>query len=260
MTAAVEQALPQEAQMPDVPDMPDMQPEQAQIPQSQTQLPQEAAGGGGVEGGGGAKVTMATEADIPELVPIFLDAFSEPAKRSAFPETEGGRRWLERSFANFLGSRSQYRPEAKVPVVRNANGKPVSFAISHIVQQGQNVVSNSWKQRWGDTSGLPDVKEEQLARFFEPLAKVHHVAVGPQAHVFIEFLMTKFASRGKGYASAIVNWATRLADDLNVPCYLDGGGRGMGICERAGFEAQDVEDKYGDIPPSVPMVRPKKQG
>jgi GNAT superfamily N-acetyltransferase len=77
--------------------------------------------------------------------------------------------------------------------------------------------------------------------------------------IVVEFLMTKHPSRGKGYASAIMDWATELADDLNCACYLDGGGRGMGICERAGFEAQDVGDRYGDIPPSVPMLRPKKE-
>lgn len=70
----------------------------------------------------GVKVSMATENDIPELIPIFLDAFSGPAKKSTFPETDGGRKWLERSFNNFLGSKSQYHPESKVAVVRNANG------------------------------------------------------------------------------------------------------------------------------------------
>jgi hypothetical protein len=34
----------------------------------------------------------------------------------------------------------------------------------------------------------------------------------------------------------------------------------MEMLEHAGFVAQDVEGKYGDIPPCVPMVRPKKQG
>jgi hypothetical protein len=41
--------------------------------------------------------------------------------------------------------------------------------------------------------------------------------------------MTKLASRKKGYASALMNWATQLADDLNYPCYLGGGGGGMGV-------------------------------
>ncbi|KAI1815091.1 hypothetical protein GGS20DRAFT_544888 [Poronia punctata] len=225
-------------------------------PGTNTQATKPSTGtGGGAGGGGGGRVSLATEDDIPDLIPIFLDSFSGAAKKKTFPETESGRKWLERSFANFLGSKSQYHPEGKVPVVRNANGKPVAFAISHVVQAGQNVVGNSWKQRWGDANGLPDVSEEQLAKFFEPFAKVHHLAVGPQAHVFIEFLMTKLQSRKNGYASEIMDWATKLADDLNCACYLDGGGRGMGICERAGFEAQDVEDRYGDIPPSVPMLR-----
>jgi hypothetical protein len=70
--------------------------------------------------------------------------------------------------------------------------------------------------------------------------------------------MTKSTSRRKGYASELVSWATKLADELGYACYLDGGGRGMGICERAGFLAQDVERRYGDTPPIAPMLRPKK--
>jgi hypothetical protein len=69
-----------------------------------------------------SKVGLATEDDIPELVPIFWEAFSGPAE-STFPHTDGGRKWLERSFANFLGSPSYYHPESKMPVVRNANGR-----------------------------------------------------------------------------------------------------------------------------------------
>lgn len=67
-------------------------------------------------------VSLATPDDIPQLIPIFWEAFSGPGE-STFPHTDGGRKWLERSFENFVGKPSQYRPESKVPVVRNANGK-----------------------------------------------------------------------------------------------------------------------------------------
>lgn len=68
-----------------------------------------------------ARVSLATPDDVPELIALFWDAFSGPAE-STFPHTDGGRMWLERSFQNFLGGKSSYRPESKVPVVRNANG------------------------------------------------------------------------------------------------------------------------------------------
>lgn len=155
----------------------------------------------------------------------------------------------------------------------------------HVVKPGQNVVGNSWKQRWSAADDISDVSEGKLASYFEPIAKVHHLAVGPEGHVcmfdpvyhppiskrnkklidtqtghviskVVEFIMTKSNARNKGYASSLVNWATNLADELGLTCYLDGGGRGMSICERAGFASQDVEERYGDIPPTVPMVRP----
>ncbi|KAI8631453.1 hypothetical protein F5Y19DRAFT_473127 [Xylariaceae sp. FL1651] len=204
------------------------------------------------------KVSLATPEDIPELIPIFWEAFSGPAE-SVFPHTDGGRRWLERSLQNFLGRPSYYRPESRVPVVRNANGRPVSFAIIHIVKPGQTVVGSSWKRRWSRADDLSDVNEERLATYFEPMAKAHHLVVGRDGHIFIELVITKSTSRHKGYASALVSWATNLADELDYACYLDGGGRGMGICERFGFVAQDVERMYGTTSPCVPMLRPRNK-
>ncbi|KAI0458909.1 hypothetical protein F5B21DRAFT_371526 [Xylaria acuta] len=203
-------------------------------------------------------VSLATPDDIPDLIGIFWEAFSGPAE-STFPHTDGGRMWLERSFQNFLGQQSYYRPETKVPVVRSANGKPVSFAIMHIVKPGQTVVGSSWKRRWSGADDLPDVNEERLANFFEPLAKAHHLTVGKEGHVYIELLITKSTWRHKGYATALVGWVTKLADDLGYACYLDGGGRGMGILERVGFMPKDLGYKYNETtPPCVPMLRPKK--
>ncbi|KAI0150511.1 hypothetical protein GGR57DRAFT_185076 [Xylariaceae sp. FL1272] len=203
------------------------------------------------------KVSLATPEDIDALIPIYWEAFSGPAE-STFPHTHGGRRWLDRSFKNFLGQQSYYRPECKVPVVRNANGRPVSFAIVHIVKPGQTVVGSSWKRRWTHAGDLNGVSEEKLAAYFEPMARAHHLVVGKEGHVFIELVVTKVGSRNKGYASALVNWAVKLADELDYGAYLDGGGRGMHICERAGFEVQDIEKRYGGPPPCAPLFRPRK--
>ncbi|KAI0430568.1 hypothetical protein F5Y09DRAFT_307263 [Xylaria sp. FL1042] len=205
-----------------------------------------------------ATVSPAKPDDIPDLIRIFWEAFSGPAE-STFPHTDGGRMWLERSFQNFLGRPSYYRVESKVPVVRSANGRPVSFALVHIVKPGQSVVDSSWKRRWSRADDLPDVSEERLASFFEPLAKAHHLTMGKEGHVYIEFLMTKSSWRHKGYATALMDWVTKLADDLSYSCYLDGGGRGMGIVESAGFLPKNIEHKYVDaIPPCTPMMRPRK--
>ncbi|KAI0849410.1 hypothetical protein F5Y00DRAFT_261545 [Daldinia vernicosa] len=203
------------------------------------------------------KISLANTDDIPDLIEIFWEAFSGPGE-AVFPHTEAGRKWLQRSFDNFLGKRSFYRPEAKVAVVRNNNGRPVAFAIVHIVRSGQNIADKSWNTRWSRCEDIPGISEEKLAEFFEPLAKAHYMVVGKEGHVFIEFVITKSNSRGRGYASALVGWATELADNLDIPCYLDAGVRGMGICDRCDFQAQDIEVRYGGPPPCTPMLRSKK--
>ncbi|KAL7619450.1 hypothetical protein AAE478_009989 [Parahypoxylon ruwenzoriense] len=204
------------------------------------------------------EVSLANTDDIPDLMEIFWEAFSGPGE-VMFPHTEGGRKWLQRSFDNFLGRKSYYRPESKVAVVRNLNGRPVAFIIAHVIKPGQNIAGQSWKTRWSRGDDTPDISEQKLAEFFEPMARAHSMVTGGEGHVFVELVITKSTSRGRGYASALVGWATKLADDLELLCYLDAGVRGMGICDRCGFEAQDIEMRYGGPPPCTPMLRSRKQ-
>ncbi|KAI0101423.1 hypothetical protein F4776DRAFT_498191 [Hypoxylon sp. NC0597] len=204
------------------------------------------------------KVSLANTDDIPDLLDIFWEAFSGPGE-IVFPHTDDGRKWLQRSFENFLGQKSYYRPETKVAVVRNISNRPVALAIIHVVRPGQSISGQAWKTRWTRCEDIPGMNEEQLADFFEPLARAQYLVVGKEGHVFIELVMTKSGSRGKGYASALMEWATALADSLDIPCYLDAGVRGMGICDRSGFKAQDIETRYGGPPPCTPMLRSRKQ-
>ena len=48
-------------------------------------------------------VERPTISDIPELVSIWWDAFGAEAMQRIFPQTPDGRRFIERSFAKFLG-------------------------------------------------------------------------------------------------------------------------------------------------------------
>lgn len=75
------------------------------------------------------KVSLANTDDIPDLLDIFWEAFSGPGE-IVFPHTDDGRKWLQRSFENFLGQKSYYRPETKVAVVRNISS--ASAVLSHI--------------------------------------------------------------------------------------------------------------------------------
>ncbi|KAI0595995.1 hypothetical protein F4775DRAFT_594789 [Biscogniauxia sp. FL1348] len=239
-----------------------------------------------------AGVTLArADSDVAALIDIFWAAFAGPGEW-LFPQTPRGRAWLERSFGGFLGRRSYYRPESRVAVVRGGNGihadlarighigKPVAFLLAHIVRPGQNAAGKSWKTRWAscDTNSggggdhddnAAGVSEARLAGFFEPMARAHQLVFGgkKEGHLFIELLITAPSHRHRGHATALLAWAARLADDLGLPAYLDGGGRGMHMCEKEGFQAREVVDVQGHRfgpekeVPCVPMVRePRGRG
>lgn len=73
-----------------------------------------------------ANVEPAVESDIPHIVEVFYNAFTGERTRSIFPDTEGGRRWVGKTFEDALGgpprSEGEGGPGTKVLVSRSPEG------------------------------------------------------------------------------------------------------------------------------------------
>ncbi|KAI1416679.1 acyl-CoA N-acyltransferase [Hypoxylon sp. FL1857] len=204
-------------------------------------------------------VEQATESDIPDLIALWWDAFGGDFIRRIYPQTPDGRRWLERAFAKHLGHPPEPgKPETKCLIARSPDtGRPVAIAVYHIVPAGCDPVQLSWRVRWPRFDDLPDIREDVLAGFFDPMDKTQTYLLGDRSHIHLEALGTMEAHRKRGYATALIKWGTDLADDLGVECYLDASPAGRPLYEAHGYFEQDVSAVVKkQAGPS--MVRPRK--
>ncbi|KAI0839911.1 acyl-CoA N-acyltransferase [Hypoxylon sp. FL0890] len=205
-------------------------------------------------------VEQATESDIPDLIALWWDAFGGDFIRRIYPQSPDGRRWLERAFAkNFGPTPGPGVPETKCLIVRSPeNNLPAAIAVYRIVPAGCDPAQCSWRARWPRFDDLPDVREDVVASFFDPMDKTHTYLLGNRGHVYLEVLGTMEAHRKRGYATALIKWGTDLADDLGVECYLDASPDGKPLYEANGYVEQDVSAVVNRKEGSS-MVRPRKQ-
>ncbi|KAI0169282.1 acyl-CoA N-acyltransferase [Hypoxylon sp. FL1284] len=212
-----------------------------------------------------AVVERATAADIPDLIRVWGDSFNSEFIRRIFPQTEDGRRWLERFFTRNLeeaaaapGPEQRRRPKVEALFVRSPeSGMPVAMAVYHVVPAGCDPALLTWRARWPAFDDLPDISEDAVAGFFEPMEKTQNYLLGDRARVFLEALGTVEAHQKKGYGTALVQWGNALADELGVECYLDASPDGKPLYEKHGYVPQDVSAIL-EKQAAVSMLRPRK--
>lgn len=138
------------------------------------------------------------------------------------------------------------------------NGLPAAIAVYHIVPAGCDPARRSWRVRKPAFDDLPDIREDVLARFFDPMEKAHTYLLGDWGHVYLEVLGTVEAHQKRGFGTALIKWGNDLADGLGVECYLEASPAGKPLYEANGYVEQDVSAVV-EIPPGTSMVRPSKR-
>jgi len=109
---------------------------------------------------------------------------------------------------------------------------------------------------WNDW-GIPlqrGVKQEVLDNLFGTWTKRHNKLMGHQPRVFIEALVTREAWQKRGCATAILAEADKIADETDVPLFLDGMVPEFYI--RRGYN--ELPNNSGVEASAVPMLRKKK--
>lgn len=57
------------------------------------------------------------------------------------------------------------------------------MAVYHVVPAGCDPALHSWRVRWPAFDDLPDIREDVLAEFFEPMEKTQTYLLGDRGHV-----------------------------------------------------------------------------
>lgn len=114
------------------------------------------------------------------------------------------------------------------------------------------------------TSWPPGANASALNDFFGWIYGVRKRRMGGKKHILLALLVTRPDFQGKGAGSALVKHGLAVADELDLPAWLEASPMGYPVYKKLGFE--DVEPhvtdlkKYGgdEVSRAVGMLRPAK--
>ncbi|KAG9230101.1 acyl-CoA N-acyltransferase [Amylocarpus encephaloides] len=210
-------------------------------------------------------LSLATEADIPGILEVWLAAWPEsPLTAKAFPRTEAVREWITVAYRQHMEETT-----STVLVVTadedGTRGSVVSFALlfregapdGDEKESGTNGGVRKWQSRWVRGRGLAEGMNEEVlgANLFVPMDRQHEKIMGSRRHIFLEVLGTHPDHQRKGFASRMLEWSSERADREGLEIYLDASAKGKPLYEKYGFRGQ--EDLMDAETKSVPMLRPK---
>ncbi|CRK45875.1 hypothetical protein BN1723_016597 [Verticillium longisporum] len=110
-----------------------------------------------------------------------------------------------------------------------------------------------WHERWPVARKGQD--KEKLKEFFTGMADQHDTIMGKRPHVYLELVFVDPSHHRHGLASAVLQYASNLADTLVHPSYLDADQDVMPLYVKHGYVA------CSDVQPTSPMLamlRPPK--
>ncbi|KAL2883314.1 hypothetical protein SGCOL_000993 [Colletotrichum sp. CLE4] len=190
--------------------------------------------------------------DAPAIAEIFLKSFNSDFFQTMFPQNEYGRAYMTNAYRHFMFSKEHGSQEGQVAVVRNEKGEPVATTLIWIIRPEDNGTW-SWRKRWPPANA--GQKDELLDEFFSDMASQHERVMGNSPHVYFELIFTDPAYLRRGYAQALLQRGTEIADQLGYPMYLDAEEYIVHLYSQAGFS---IMTDVGQSSQMIPMMRPAK--
>ncbi|KAK1535250.1 uncharacterized protein CCOS01_04002 [Colletotrichum costaricense] len=190
--------------------------------------------------------------DAPAIAEIFFKSFKSDFFQALFPQNEYGRAYITDAYKQFMLSKEHGSQEGQVAVVRNEKGEPVATTLIWIIRPEDNGTW-SWRKRW--PSANAGQKDELLDEFFSDMASQHDRVMGKDPHVYFELIFTDPAYLRRGYAKALLQQGTEIADKLGYPMYLDAEQYILDLYSSAGFL---TKTEVGQSSQMIPMMRPAR--
>ena len=113
-------------------------------------------------------------------------------------------------------------------------GKIVAFAKWHIFTSTSAI---EIRQDSADRTWPPDCNKDCVTEFWAKIQAVRNEwgpKLGP--HMMLDILATDPAYMRKGAGKLLVKYGTELADEMGLPCFLEGSPEGYGLYSSCGFE------------------------
>ncbi|GLA73536.1 hypothetical protein AtubIFM55763_004461 [Aspergillus tubingensis] len=170
------------------------------------------------------------EDDISSMVELWYDAFGDPINRRLYPDTLGGRAWLEDYHRASLQSPDQHY--LKVVTDRTGSTSPLVAFV-----------------KWDFNTTSPghhfpprhvDFDQVFCDTFFGGLDQARRTIMGSRPHYYLDALITHPDYRRQGAASMLIQWGCDRADQDGIPIWVDSSQEGARIYERFGFRDVSV--------------------
>ncbi|KAF6795943.1 GNAT family [Colletotrichum sojae] len=190
--------------------------------------------------------------DAPVLAELFLKGFNNEYFQTLFPQNEHGREYMTRAYETFMLSKERASQEGQVFVVRNEKGEPAASALIWIIRPEDNGTW-SWRKRWPAANA--EQKDELLDQFFTEMATQHEQIMGKDAHIYFELIVTDPSYQRRGFALALLQRASQIADELGYRMYLDSDKDVVPLYELAGYVGNNDVEHTSFM---VPLVRPAR--
>ncbi|QYS97832.1 N-acetyltransferase domain-containing protein [Trichoderma simmonsii] len=194
------------------------------------------------------RVEPATVADVPELIELVNEGLNPEGDYNIYPHNAHGAKYATDVFEALLKADNS---RVKLLVVRDAEGYPIATGTVYNIAAG-DVFTSVWND-WG----IPlqrGMKQEVLDKLFGAWTKRHNKLMGNQPRVFVEALVTRNTWQKRGCATAILAEADKIADEIDVPLFLDGAV--PEFYKRRGYS--ELLNDTGVEASAVPMLRKKK--
>lgn len=143
-------------------------------------------------------------------------------------------------YAKVVEDDEQHQQDNKSVII--AFAKWHVFATPTAVETRQDSANRTWP---------PDCNKECVEEFWAKIQAIRNEwgpKLGP--HMMLDVLATDPAHMRKGAGKLLVRFGTDLADELGLPCFLEGSPEGEGLYRSCGFEPVGVIwmdlDKYRD--------------
>ncbi|GLB11084.1 hypothetical protein AtubIFM57258_007503 [Aspergillus tubingensis] len=170
------------------------------------------------------------EDDISSMVKLWYDTFGDPINRRLYPDTLGGRAWLEDYHRASLQSPDQHY----LKVVTDSTGS--TSPLVAFVKWDFNTTSP------GHHFPPRHVDFDQVFcdTFFGGLDQARRTIMGSRPHYYLDALITHPDYRRQGAASMLIQWGCDRADQDGIPIWVDSSQEGARIYQRFGFRDVSV--------------------